>query len=209
MNGTPTSPTFQRLLETTEALIQESGCKKTTLQEIMNRSGLSKGAIYHYVKSKDELFGLLLLTKMQGIGQAFDEAVSRATIGELNGPLDAITSGLLSQLTDRNHVVSKIFFYLLSQQDHPDTAALLRQIYDRSLAVGAEWIRIGQKYKAIPADVDAEAASRQLLAWTYGQLVQCTIAPDVPTLDRTDVQRLFVQILRPGTRIRVEDTGER
>ena len=194
----PASPTFLRLLETAEILIQESGCKKTTLQEIMNRSGLSKGAIYHYVKSKDELFGLLLLTKMQQIGQAFDEAVSRAMIGELDGPLMAITSGLLPKLTDRNHVVNKIFFYLLSQHEHPDVAALLRRIYDHSLSIGAEWIRVGQKYKAIPEDIDADATSRQLLAWTYGQLVQRTIAPDAPAPDPAYVQRLFAHMLRPN-----------
>ncbi|BAU27966.1 TetR family transcriptional regulator [Aneurinibacillus soli] len=192
----PATPTFQRLLATTTILIQELGCKKTTLQEIMKRSGLSKGAIYHYVKSKDELFGLLLVTKMQGIGQAFDEAVSRAKLGELDGPLGAITAGLLPQLVDRDHVVNNIFLYLLSQQDNPDVALLLRQIYDRSLAVGTEWIRIGQKYEAIPAEIDAEAISRQLLAWTYGQLVQHMIAPDTPVPNQEDVQRLFAQILR-------------
>lgn len=192
----PANPTFQHLLATTTTLIQELGCKKTTLQEIMKRSGLSKGAIYHYVKSKDELFGLLLVTKMQGIGQAFDGAVSRAKLGELDGPLSAIIAGLLPQFVDRDHVVNSIFLYLLSQQDNPDIALLLRQIYDRSLTIGTEWIRIGQKYEAIPAEIDAEAVSRQLLAWTYGQLVQRMIAPDTPVLNQADVQRLFTQILR-------------
>ena len=84
------------------------------------------------------------------------------------------------------------------QQDNPDVAALLRRIYDRSLAVGAEWIRVGQKYKAIPEEVDADAASRQLLAWTYGQLVQRTIAPDAPAPNQVDIQRLFAQLLRVG-----------
>ncbi|WP_245602145.1 TetR/AcrR family transcriptional regulator [Peribacillus kribbensis] len=45
----------------------EIGCKNTTLQEIIKASGLSKGAIYHYVSSKDELFGLIFQNKLQEI----------------------------------------------------------------------------------------------------------------------------------------------
>ncbi|WP_175471903.1 helix-turn-helix domain-containing protein [Paenibacillus naphthalenovorans] len=41
--------TFQFILSTTEQLIKEKGCQQTTLQDIMERTGLSKGAIYHYV----------------------------------------------------------------------------------------------------------------------------------------------------------------
>lgn len=55
-----TSPTLRAVLETTEQLAAEIGCQNTTLQEIIKRSGMSKGAIYHYVQSKDELFGLIL-----------------------------------------------------------------------------------------------------------------------------------------------------
>lgn len=55
-----TSPTLKHVLETTEQLAAEIGCQNTTLQEIIKRSGMSKGAIYHYVQSKDELFGLIL-----------------------------------------------------------------------------------------------------------------------------------------------------
>ncbi|MDF2935058.1 MAG: transcriptional regulator BetI [Paenibacillaceae bacterium] len=55
-----TSPTLKAVLETTEQLAAEIGCQNTTLQEIIKRSGMSKGAIYHYVQSKDELFGLIL-----------------------------------------------------------------------------------------------------------------------------------------------------
>ena len=64
----PTShdnPSFQNILLTTEELILEKGCRNTTLKDIIERTGLSKGAIYHYVASKDELFGLILKTKIE------------------------------------------------------------------------------------------------------------------------------------------------
>ncbi|ALS22500.1 MULTISPECIES: TetR/AcrR family transcriptional regulator [Paenibacillus] len=65
--------TFQFILSTTEQLIKEKGCQQTTLQDIMERTGLSKGAIYHYVKSKDELFGKILLGYMEELNHSFHE----------------------------------------------------------------------------------------------------------------------------------------
>ncbi|WP_027092074.1 TetR/AcrR family transcriptional regulator [Cohnella thermotolerans] len=52
--------TLQLLLDTARQLIREKGCMKTTFSDIMERSGLSKGAIFHYVKGKDDLLGMLL-----------------------------------------------------------------------------------------------------------------------------------------------------
>ena len=58
------NPTFQHILAITEELILEKGCRHTTLKSIIERTGLSKGAIYHYVDSKDELFRLILQSKV-------------------------------------------------------------------------------------------------------------------------------------------------
>jgi AcrR family transcriptional regulator len=46
------NPSFQLLLTSTEQLIQEKGCKNTTLKDIIEQTGLSKGAIYHYVTAR-------------------------------------------------------------------------------------------------------------------------------------------------------------
>lgn len=75
MSSIHQNPSFQLLLTATEELILEKGCQQTTLQDIMKRSGLSKGAIYHYVKSKDELLGLLLQRRFAAISQRFYQTV--------------------------------------------------------------------------------------------------------------------------------------
>lgn len=46
--------TIRRLLDTTKALIEDVGCKSLTMKDIVDRSCLFKGAIFHYVKSKNE-----------------------------------------------------------------------------------------------------------------------------------------------------------
>lgn len=47
--------TRQKLLEVGEALILERGYGGTSLNDILNETGLTKGAFFHYFKNKDEL----------------------------------------------------------------------------------------------------------------------------------------------------------
>ncbi|HEY8343171.1 MAG TPA: TetR/AcrR family transcriptional regulator [Calditerricola sp.] len=191
------TPTFQRLLAVTEELIREKGCRKTTLQDIINRSGLSKGAIYHYVKSKDELFGLLLVQKMEAINRAFHEAVGRASVGDLENPLWAITRGIVKQFTDPNDVSNRIFLYLVGQRDDPRIAALLKTLYEFSLKMTVKWIEIGQTYRAIPPEVDARKMAERFIVFTYGLRLKSSIVPEEKAIDPEELFRMFLHNLRP------------
>ena len=48
--------TVRSILETAERLFTEKGYEKTSLQDIINATKLSKGAIYHHFVSKDDIF---------------------------------------------------------------------------------------------------------------------------------------------------------
>ena len=51
--------TVEKILEVSLALFNEKGYEKTTIQDIVNALGMSKGAIYHHFKSKDEIIEAL------------------------------------------------------------------------------------------------------------------------------------------------------
>lgn len=48
--------TVRRILDTAEELFIQKGYDHTSLQEILEATGLSKGAIYHHFASKEEIF---------------------------------------------------------------------------------------------------------------------------------------------------------
>lgn len=48
--------TVQKILDTAERLFIEKGYDKTSLQDIIGETGLSKGAIYHHFLSKEDIF---------------------------------------------------------------------------------------------------------------------------------------------------------
>ena len=54
-----TQRTVEKILEVSLALFNEKGYEKTTIQDIVNALGMSKGAIYHHFKSKDEIIEAL------------------------------------------------------------------------------------------------------------------------------------------------------
>ncbi len=195
----PSSTTsFQRLLSVTEEIVREKGCRKTTLQEIINRSGMSKGAIYHYVKSKDELLGLLLLKRMEAINQAFHAAIDRASLGDLENPLRTITDGIVKQLTDSADVSNRVFLYLVGQQDDPKIEGLLKHIYEFSLEMSVKWIEIGQTYRAIPPEVDARKMAERFIIFTYGLRLKSSFFPEEAAIDPNELFRMFWYSLQPG-----------
>lgn len=51
--------TVEKILEISLSLFNEKGYEKTTIQDIVNALGMSKGAIYHHFKSKDEIIEAL------------------------------------------------------------------------------------------------------------------------------------------------------
>ena len=48
--------TIRKILDTAERLFIEKGYDHTSLQEIIQQTGLSKGAIYHHFTSKEDIF---------------------------------------------------------------------------------------------------------------------------------------------------------
>jgi len=185
---------FQLILDTAEQLIQEKGCRQTTLQDIIGRTGLSKGAIYHYVSGKDELFGLILKSRVEQINAKFYEAVSDPGKGGLSAPLQTIAEGMAT-VSSQPDATNKIFLYLLGQMDNPKVAELVRGIYRYSLDTASRWVSIGQESGVIPPGVDGAKIAQTFITLMYGQRVQNAILPEETSLGLQDFFQLMFRSL--------------
>ena len=74
---------IQRIIAVSLALFKEKGFEKTSMQDIVTASGLSKGAIFHHFKSKEEIFD----TAME-----HEFALARKRFFELLSELDGHTA---------------------------------------------------------------------------------------------------------------------
>lgn len=63
------------IIEAAEGLFSEKGFEGTTMQEISDRVELSKGTIYLYFKSKEELYLSVCINSVAGFGESLEAAV--------------------------------------------------------------------------------------------------------------------------------------
>ncbi|WP_182480665.1 TetR/AcrR family transcriptional regulator [Peribacillus asahii] len=175
----PTShdnPSFQNILLATEELILEKGCRNTTLKDIIERTGLSKGAIYHYVASKDELFGLVFKSKIEHENEKFNQIVKHTMEGTPDaGPFEMVTQFFHSRQNLKD-VGNIIFIYLLSQEDEK-VKSILKSVYQYSKATSVQWIEIGQQHGVIPQNIDAEKMATLFMTFSYGLRVTQILSP--------------------------------
>jgi AcrR family transcriptional regulator len=69
----------QQILDAALACFARKGYHKTTMDDIVTESGLSKGTLYWYFKSKDELFFSLVTSFFLGIQQDLDVIFEQST----------------------------------------------------------------------------------------------------------------------------------
>ncbi|MFB7138131.1 TetR/AcrR family transcriptional regulator [Gottfriedia sp. NPDC056225] len=186
---------FQLILSVTEQLIEEKGCRKTTMQDIIDRTGLSKGAIYHYVTGKDELFGLILKARIGQVDTKFLEVVSKNETVGINDPLKVIAGGVAKHSTEQD-VTTKIFIYLLSRVDNQKVEEILKDVYLHSLATSTKWIKVGQEEGAIPLAVDAEKMANLFLTFMYGLRVQNTMNKYNSKINMSDIFEMMFRTLQ-------------
>jgi TetR/AcrR family transcriptional regulator, transcriptional repressor for nem operon len=89
------TPTKKRILQTTRVLMSTHGCENTTIDDILTATGITKGAFYHYFKSKDALCESILTEVMDEYKNLLDP------IETISKPIDKLKT-LITKIIDLN-----------------------------------------------------------------------------------------------------------
>lgn len=140
----------QRILDAAAELIIHYGYDKTTVSDIANAAGVSKGTIYLHFAGKDELFEALLFREMWRYGEAWLAAVEADPQG---GALGGIYKNVLYGLNN-SRFMAAIFRQdprILGNYLHkPNNIFRSMEAY----AMRAEFIQAMQEAGAVRQDVD-------------------------------------------------------
>ncbi|CAM4498669.1 AcrR family transcriptional regulator [Paenibacillus endophyticus] len=182
------------LLNSTKELILEKGCQSITMKDIMEKSGMSKGAIFHYVKSKDEIFAWVLQERLEETNEHFMNAVEQ---GEktFDGPMQKIIDGL-PVLEDAQGVTNKVLIYLLGKEDEPIVAKALNQYYERSVHLSKQWILTGQRHGVISESIDTDKTAEMFVLLSLGLRVRSSIPLASVSFNTQDYSSFMVNILK-------------
>ncbi|MDQ6599172.1 TetR/AcrR family transcriptional regulator [Bacillus salipaludis] len=189
------NPSFQHILSTTEEIILEKGCRNTTLKDIIEKSGLSKGAIYHYVDSKDELFGLILKSKITEMNEKFHKTITRSIEEADDGSRFGVVGQFFHSRQNTKDIGNLIFIYLLSQENEK-VKKILNDLFNYSKETGTQWIKMGQENGVIPTNIDAAKMSILLMTFSYGlRVTQILTSSEEDKVDLSDIFQLIMKTL--------------
>ncbi|MDF4249694.1 TetR/AcrR family transcriptional regulator [Streptomyces sp. WMMB303] len=147
------APVPQRLLAAATRLFAEQGYDRTSVQEIVEAAGVTKGALYHYFGSKDdllhEIYGRLLRLQQERLDLLADRA---APVEErLREAAADVVVTTIDNLDD-----AMIFFrsmHQLSPEKQKQVRAERRRYHERFRALIEEGRRSGVFSDATPADL--------------------------------------------------------
>ncbi|MEU9488628.1 TetR/AcrR family transcriptional regulator [Streptomyces decoyicus] len=146
-------PVAQRLLATATKLFAEQGYDRTSVQEIVDAAGVTKGALYHYFGSKEDLlhevYGRVLRLQQERLDHF---AGADAPVQErLRAAAADVVVTTIENLDD-----TKIFFrsmHHLSPEKDKQVRAERRRYHERFRALVQEGQRTGVFAADIPADL--------------------------------------------------------
>ncbi|KIL38747.1 TetR family transcriptional regulator [Gordoniibacillus kamchatkensis] len=165
--------TTRQLLDAAKELLQEKSCHAITMKDITERSKLSKGAIFHYVRSKDEIFAWVLQEQLEEMNDQFMNEVNRPQ-KSFEGPMQTIADNLQT-LGDAHNVTNKVLVYLLGKEDEPGVAEVLRHFYERAVQFSRQWISIGQRHGVIRESVDPDKTAEMFVLLSLGLRVRSSL----------------------------------
>ena len=192
--------TRERLLQAAFQEVYRSGFRGTDLETILDRAGVTKGALYHHFRSKEAL-GYALVDEV--IRRIMDDKWLRPLQNSEN-PIDALIGVVRSTSLLPEHIQCGCPLNNLAQEMSPldegfrkRLAKIFRQWHDEVAAA----LRKGQKRGVVRSDVDPDETAIFLIAANEGCWSLAKNSQDVRVLQsgmRSMIR--YLESLRPRRR---------
>src|SRR5690606_4108763 len=147
------TPVPQRLLAAATRLFAEQGYDRTSVQEIVEAAGVTKGALYHYFGSKDDLLHEVYARVLRVQQERLD------AYADADEPIEKRLRGAAADVvvtTIENLDDASIFFrsmHHLSPEKNKQVRAARRRYHERFRALIEEGQEAGVFSRATPADL--------------------------------------------------------
>ena len=127
--------TRQTLLDSTIALIASTGYAATTIQAVLDRSGISRGSLLHQFKTRD---ALMVAAGEEAVMQMFDAA--QAKLSDFDAPIDALRGYPVVLWQVQNEVPARAFgeLQLASRWEKGLQAGLRRAVKEANDRISRE-----------------------------------------------------------------------
>jgi AcrR family transcriptional regulator len=193
------------IIEAAEELFSEKGFRETTMQEISGKAELSKGTIYLYFKSKEELYLSVCTKGVAEFGESLEAAVKGGN--DLEGKIKAVYLAYIKHSLEQPaifRVLRDTFIEHVRDNLSKSTIEEISGIIRNWLEYESGLIQEGIDSGIIDPDLDPYTFS--LSAWRLStSLIELALLKEPRVIDRKDLDRVFaesIEILIKGARAR-------
>lgn len=164
-----------RMLDAAVALICECGAAGTTLKDVGERAGYSRGLASYRFGNKGGLFAFII----RSIGESWLRELSAAVRDQVGlDAIEAATDAHYSFIAEGSDAIRA--FYILwfdSIGPDPELKRLVANIHERRRHDVTEWINRGIACGRLDSTVDAEGTAEQFCAAVIGIVYQWLVKP--------------------------------
>jgi len=205
--------TRHRLLDAAELLFQAQGVSQTTLQQIAQQAGATRGAIYWHFKDKADLFNAMMERVILPL-----EALQKAAISPfIDDPLAEIEEGMIHALTlmATDPQVRRVFDVATHKVEYThDMASVQQRHLDARNACVSDFekaLRLAARRNHVKLPVPGHAAAQGLHALISGLIQNWLLDPEAFDLVHTGRRTFRVYLAGlgfarplPGTAVAAE-----
>ncbi len=177
-------------------LFAKRGYHGTSVAQIAEATGLTKGALYWYFKGKEDLF----LTVLDSIRESWQKNImdkvdtSEGVIEKLEKLFDASSEMVAS--TAEPYSMHLFLVSAGAQPEMGDFENAIRTVYAGYVKSLAETIRAGQEDGEIKKDADAESIAVGIIGCLEGIVLQARLhSPSVIAAAIAEMKRTFIRSL--------------
>lgn len=185
--------TRERILKAAGSLYGSYGCEGTTLDDILTASGITKGAFYHYFKSKDGL-GEALVDKVVSEYQELAEGVD--PVATAFDQLESFLGELVRLNQSGQWINCKLMLRMSTEShaNHPATEQKIRKFWRWYEGFLKELIERCIANGSLNEKIDAEMQAKLLIS-TMAGVITFENVPG-PKHSISDITETLIRLLR-------------
>lgn len=146
--------TREQILDIAVALFNERGYDATSVSDIADRLGVTKSALYHHFRSREELLAVAVDRALTGLEEVLEQPAARD--GSPRERLDVVLRGAVRVLIAQLPSVT-LLLRVRGNSDVERSALERRRAFDHRVT---ELVRQAQESGEVRADVDGAVATR-------------------------------------------------
>lgn len=170
----------QEILQSALVCFAKKGFEASTVDDIVSHSGMSKGAIYNYFKSKDEIYLALMERQTSDSRTKFKKEIAarNTALAKLDFLIEAYMDNDPDEEDNKDLALVHFEFRLYSSRKTELKKTLTERYRDFFVDLIAGIIREGQKTGELNATIDPFVYADIFWAMINGVTLQATILDD-------------------------------